>query len=52
MNGNEQKKKHYSKPAIVYRDKIDVLAAVCDSNWIPNAKCMVVGNPSCLKTRN
>ena len=52
MNGNGQKKRYYSKPAIVYRDKIDVLAAVCDSNWLPRQPCMVQGNPACLKIKN
>lgn len=52
MNGKDENKKRYSKPAIVYRDKIDVLAAVCDSNWIPRQPCMVIGNPGCLKVKN
>lgn len=44
-------KKPYAKPAILYRDKVDVLAAVCDSNWVPKVTCRVVGQPSCMKTR-
>lgn len=48
---NKKKKKAYAKPRIVYRDKIEVLAAVCDSSWTPDVTCMLVGNPACIKTR-
>lgn len=44
-------KKPYVKPAIVYRDRVDVMAAVCNSGWVPSQVCRILGNPSCVKTR-
>jgi len=48
---NKKKKKPYTKPGIIYREKVDVLAAVCDSSWNPAKTCMVTGQPSCEKVR-
>ena len=45
------KKQLYEKPRIVYREKIEVLAAVCDSGWMPGKTCRIVGQPACVKTR-
>ena len=44
-------KKPYIKPAVVYRDRVDVMAAVCNSGWVPSQVCRILGNPSCVKTR-
>jgi hypothetical protein len=50
MNTGKEKKK-YRKPRIIYREKAEVLTAVCDSAWMPGRSCMLVGNPNCQKTR-
>ena len=44
-------KKAYRKPQLVYRDKVEILAAVCDSNWLPGRTCMIVGQATCQRTR-
>lgn len=44
------KKKTYEKPKIIHREKVEVLAAVCDSNWIAGRTCMTSA-PACQKTR-
>ncbi|MFH0880962.1 MAG: hypothetical protein V2A34_14700 [Lentisphaerota bacterium] len=46
-----KEKKKYVQPRITHHDKVEVLAAVCDSSWLPNRTCMVVGQPACQKTR-
>lgn len=38
MKETEQKKK-YKKPKIVFEKKIEILAAVCDSAWVPAGQC-------------
>ena len=46
----KNRKKTYSKPGIVYKKRLEVLSAVCNSNrsgWTPN--CMKVD--PCTKTR-
>ena len=47
----EKKKKAYSKPRLVHREKVEVLAAVCDSSWVPGKTCMIEGQAVCKKTR-
>src|SRR3990170_4447678 len=37
-----EKKKKYVKPQIVYREKIEVLAVVCDSNWNGVSACRII----------
>jgi len=41
----------YEKPAIIHREKIDALAVVCDSAWIPTRTCRLQGQAGCVKTR-
>lgn len=41
----------YEKPAIVHREKMDVLAVVCDSQWIPTKDCRKPSDGGCVKTR-
>ena len=36
----ERKKKKYDKPKVIHREKIEVLAAVCNSAWVPSQSCM------------
>jgi len=45
------RKKRYDKPRILHREQLEVLAAVCDSAWVPSKTCMLKGQPGCLKTR-
>lgn len=47
----EKKKKKYEKPRLIHREKVEVLAAVCDSSWLPGKTCMLEGQGSCQKTR-
>jgi hypothetical protein len=53
MNKKTGKKKKYEKPKILYREKIEVLAVVCDSNWSGGGAghCRIKGLPQCIKTR-
>lgn len=44
-------KKKYVKPKILHRDKVEVLAAACDSTWIAGRQCMIEGQSGCAKTR-
>ena len=48
---SKETRRLYVKPRILHREKIEVLAATCDSQWMPNKSCMLQGEPSCLKTR-
>ncbi len=48
---NQSDKTKYVKPAIVHREKIEVLAIVCDSSWNKKVPCRIINQPSCLKTR-
>lgn len=41
----------YRKPAVIYHDKVEVLAIVCDSDWIPTRVCKLQGESSCQKIR-
>lgn len=45
------RKRKYCKPRITQREKVEVLAAVCDSSWTGPTKCMKVGESGCIKTR-
>ena len=47
----EVTKKKYAKPRILYREKAEVLAAVCDSSWGAAASCRIRGLPQCFKIR-
>ena len=47
----EKKKKKYVKPRLIHREKVEVLAAVCDSSWLPGKTCMIEGQATCQKTR-
>lgn len=51
MKDKQQKKRTYTAPRIVHREKVEVLAAICDSGWVPRRTCMVRGQPGCQKTR-
>ena len=44
----EKKKDKYEKPRIIYQKKIEVLAAVCDSDWTPGENCRLIP-PACTK---
>lgn len=44
-------KKRYEKPAVVHREKIEVMAAVCDYAWNPKKVCRLLGEPACVSTR-
>lgn len=48
---SEEKKKKYIKPEILHREKVEVLAAVCDSQWVASRTCMLQGQSGCQKTR-
>ncbi|MFO7871776.1 MAG: hypothetical protein R6V03_10140 [Kiritimatiellia bacterium] len=48
---NGKNRKPYDKPRIVHREKVEVVAATCDSAWIPNRTCMLDGQSGCQKTR-
>lgn len=47
---SKNKKKPYAKPALVYRGKVDVMSAVCNSSWVPGSVCRLA-LPSCQKTK-
>jgi len=46
-----EKKKKYVKPGIAYREKIEVLAIVCNSAWARTVTCRLQGSAECVKTR-
>jgi hypothetical protein len=49
---SKTKKKAYTKPKILSREKVEVLAAVCDSTWGGGSKtCRIVGHAGCQKAR-
>ncbi len=45
------KKKPYTKPKITHRQKVEALAAVCDSGWTASRTCRLQGEVGCQKTR-
>jgi hypothetical protein len=48
---NMEKKRKYEKPAIIHRDKVEVLAAVCTSAWNGSLTCRLQGQAGCQKTK-
>ena len=44
-------KNKYIKPAIIHREKVEVLAAACDSGWTGGQVCRKEGQTGCQKTR-
>jgi hypothetical protein len=42
--------KKYEKPSVIYRKRMETLAAVCDSNRTPTRVCRKSA-PACEKTR-
>ena len=52
IEGEDKKNRRlYEKPRILHRGEVEVLAAVCDSAWMPTVDCRVLGVPVCIKTR-
>jgi hypothetical protein len=45
-----EKRRKYQKPKVIYRKKIETLAAVCDSTRTPTKVCRKSA-PACEKTR-
>jgi len=46
----EKKGRKYEKPKVIYRKRMETLAAVCDSARIPTKVCRKSA-PGCEKTR-
>jgi len=50
-NTSTGQKAAYRKPAIIHRERMEVLAIVCDSAWVPQRTCKLQGEVGCVKTR-